>query len=278
MTIFLINNNIYLLSHSKEIKMRKKFNDHKQSLLKVLVFLFIQTISTNQVLAITPKGNNDNKNKRIVFILSAHHSGYWLPEVIKPYQDLTVNGYQVTFASPQGAPGHPAAFSQLSEKHRAIYRQIEPVLATPQPLKSIRSKDYEAIYFPGGSGPVFDLAGHPEVNRLVLEFYNENKIIAALCHGPAALTYVKLPNGERLITGLNITGKSNAEEPESAENWYPFLIENRFKAYGSNYSSGGPNQAYIVYDEPVLTGQNPQSTSLLSNKLINLLSNYKETK
>ena len=143
----------------------------------------------------------------------------------------------------------------------------------PLALKNLKSNDYDAVYFPGGAGPVFDLAGHPEVSRLTKSFYKENKIIAALCHGPAALAYVTLDNGKRLIEGRKLTGKSNAEEPEWAENWYPFLIENRFNKYGSFYSAAKPKEPYIVYDYPLLTGQNPQSTALLSEKLVNLLTN-----
>ncbi|TQV88554.1 type 1 glutamine amidotransferase domain-containing protein [Aliikangiella coralliicola] len=248
--------------------MRIKINNCVQSILKVLFLLMLQTL--------TP--TNAKAENKVLFVLSGHHSGYWLPEVIRPYKDLADNGYQVEFASPQGAAGHPKAESQLSPELKTVYRQIEEKISTPKSLKSINSDEYEAIYFPGGAGPVFDLAGHPEVSRLVNAFHQENKIIAALCHGPAALTYVKLKNGKRLIAGLRTTGKSNAEEPRWAEDWYPFLIEDKFKELGSKYSSGKPKQAYIVYDFPLLTGQNPQSTALLSQKLVSLLRNNTELK
>lgn len=243
--------------------MQIKTNRKIQSILKVLLVVMVQTIMMTNA--------NANVNKKVLIVLSAHESGYWLPEVIKPYKDLIDNGYEVEFASPQGQPGSPRAMGQLSNELKAVYRQIEDKMSTPKPLKNLVSEDYIAVYFPGGAGPVFDLAGHPEVNRLVNAFYQQDKIIAALCHGPAALVDVVLNNGKRLISGLKTTGKSNAEESSWAKSRYPFLIENKFQAYGSQYSSGKPKEAYVVYDFPLLTGQNPQSTALLSKNLIDLL-------
>jgi len=238
--------------------------------LAILLLALIQSITLSQAHSAEPQ-----RNKKVLFVLSAHSSGYWLPEVIKPYQDLTDNGYQVEFATPLGAQGKAMAASQLNSRLKKAYRRIESILASPRHLRHIESKDYLAIYFPGGAGPMFDLVDHPEVNRLVKAFHQEDKIIAALCHGPAALTYVTLENGEPLLSGLKITGKSNAEESFWARQRYPFLIEDKFKALGSHYSAAEPKEAHIVYDSPVLTGQNPQSTALLSKELIKLLKNNK---
>ena len=233
---------------------------------KIVLSILLLTLSQTIALAKTHKTNS------VLFILSAHHSGYWLPEVIEPYQLLKENGFNVEFASPQGAPGYPAAANQLSEEQLRIYDSIRPQISTPKPLKAVKSENYLAVFFPGGAGPVFDLPGHPQVNRLVNEFYDDEKVIAALCHGPAALAYVDLENGKRLIAGLKTTGKSNAEEFDSADSWFPFLIEDRFKQSGSAYSAAAPKTPYIVWDFPLLTGQNPESTTLLTNKLIALIS------
>lgn len=250
--------------------MRIIININVQLLLKVLSILLFQSL-------ITGHSQAANTNK-VLFVLSAHESGYWLPEVIKPYKDLTDNGYLVEFASPKGAAGHPRAKSQLSSNLLTVYSEITAQISRPKPLTSINSQAYKAVYFPGGAGPMFDLVGHPEVNRIVNDFYREDKIIAALCHGPAALTYVKLPNGNNLIAGKKMTGKSNAEESSWAKMRYPFLIENKFQELGSKYSAAKPKAAYVVYDYPLLTGQNPQSTTLLSTQLVKLLNNNQELK
>jgi putative intracellular protease/amidase len=243
-----------------------KTNNWILSVVKLLLLIAIQfAFSTNL------KADTATSKSKVLFVLSAHETGYWLPEVIKPYKDLTDNGYLVEFASPGGASGFPKARHQLSSTFRETYQQIVPQISNPMALKNVDSHGYRAIYFPGGAGPMFDLQGHPEVNRLVKEFYKDKKIISALCHGPAALTFVTLDNGKNLISGMKITGKSNAEESSWARQNYPFLIEDKFKSLNSIYTSAKPKGIHVVYDFPLLTGQNPQSTDLLSQKLVQLL-------
>lgn len=212
-------------------------------------------------------------NDKVLFILSADKHGYYLPEVVAPFEHIKKHGFDIEFASPGGSEGFPAALNRLSEQEKAIYQGMLSTtnIKTPKPLVDVRADDYVAFYVPGGSGPMFDLAQHAELKRLSLSFLAQNKIISAVCHGPAAFVDIKNEQGKYLVDGLKMTAKSNAEEGSWSRENYPFLLEDKFKAQGAYFSFAAPDEPYVVFDRGILTGQNPKSALPVAKRLIELL-------
>ena len=211
------------------------------------------------------------KNQKVLFILSASEHGYWLPEVLTPYQIQTDAGFAVEFASPAGDPGFQAGGSTMNEQEKHTLANLRSVLAKPLSLSAIDPVEYAALYVPGGAGPMFDLLNHPEVNRITAAMFESGKPVSADCHGPAAFVGVRLSNGELMVSGKKLTAKSNAEENEWARNNYPFLLEDKFKQINSQFSAAPPQEPWVVRDENLLTGQNPASSGPLAEALISLI-------
>ncbi|MEX0298000.1 MAG: type 1 glutamine amidotransferase domain-containing protein [Kordiimonas sp.] len=236
-----------------------------KKLLFVLCALSISSLSSTWA--------DDRKSNKVLFLLSTHHYGYWVPEVMEPYDSLTKNGYEVVFASAQGAPGYPNAVTRLNDELAKAYEALlaSGDISRPMKLVDVQVSDYAAVFVPGGWGPVFDLPNHPQVQRVLSEFYVQEKIVSAVCHGPAAFIGVKLPNGNPLIAGHEVTGKSNAEEGKWALKRFPYLIEDTFKKQGAVYSAAKPQKPYVVHDGFLLTGQNPASAKPLGDKLVEIL-------
>lgn len=212
-------------------------------------------------------------NDKVLFILSADKHGYYLPEVVAPFEHLKSKGFGVDFSSPQGSIGHPAAYNRLSEGEKKTYQEIIATtnIGSPFKLVDVKADDYVAFYVPGGAGPMFDLAQHPELKRLSLSFLAQNKIISAVCHGPAAFVGITDEQGKFLLEGVKVTAKSNAEEGAWARENYPFLLEDMFKAQGAHFSFAPPGEPYVVYDKGILTGQNPKSALPTAQRLAELL-------
>ncbi|MEM7705890.1 MAG: type 1 glutamine amidotransferase domain-containing protein [Pseudomonadota bacterium] len=212
------------------------------------------------------------KKPSVLFILSAHSEGYWLPEVVTPYKILTDAGFSVDFATPGGNQGIGAGGDMMSEEERLTRVSIADRLTKPLSLKVIQPQDYQALYVPGGAGPMFDLYDHPEVNRITAALFEEGKPVAADCHGPAAFAGVRLSNGVLMVRGKKLTAKSNAEEGEWARKNYPFLLEDKFNELSAHFSAAEPYQPWVVRDGNLLTGQNPASAAPLARVLVDMLS------
>lgn len=231
--------------------------------LTLLGWLLISAAPTAPVLA----GDSD----RILFILSAHEHGYWLPEVLTPYKILTDAGLDVDFASPAGAPGVQAGGDMMNDDERTTLRALGATLSTPLKLSDIDPTRYAALYVPGGAGPMFDLFDHPQVNRITANMYEDDKPVAADCHGPAAFAAVRLSNGELMIKDKMVTAKSNAEEGDWARANYPFLLEDKLKEATTQFSAAEPYEPWVVRDGNLLTGQNPASAGPLAIALLKSL-------
>jgi len=198
-------------------------------------------------------------------------TGWYLPEFAHPY-DVLADHFDITVASPKGGeapldPGSVQAFKDdkpsvnFLNKHKDLWQntvKLESLLG--------HAGEYEGIFFVGGHGPMFDLAVDETSHKLITEFYTHNKIISAVCHGPAALVAVKLPSGEYLLNGQSVTGFSNDEEDASdMTKLMPFLLEDEL-----NRASGGK---FVKADKPwgekvvvarggrLITGQNPVSAT-----------------
>lgn len=214
-----------------------------------------------------------NQNKKVLFIVSSDKSGFWLPEVVEPYFLLEQAGFKMDIASPLGGKGKASGASRLSHEQETWFlsSKLQNQLDGSIPLNEVMSNNYHAVYFAGGSGPMFDLLDNKQAQKITREIYERGGIISADCHGPAALINVKLTNGQRLIEGKNITAKANVEEGFWARSNYPFLLEDKIKLLGGIYSAGKKSKPHVVIDGRLITGQNPASAIPMAKSLIVML-------
>ena len=223
----------------------------------------------------------------ILFIVTSHaqlgdtgdRTGIWLEEVTTPYYVLTDAGHQVVFASPKGGqvPTDPRRLGDRS-KVPSVDRyfndsNLQAKLADARPIDGLMARDFDAVFFPGGHGPMFDLADHPEVARLVYFFTQRQKPVAAVCHGPAALLSARKPDGRWLFADKRLTGFSNEEETAvELADAMPFLLETRLKELGGDFSQAdAPFAAHVVVDGLLITGQNPASAQGVAEALLRAL-------
>lgn len=209
---------------------------------------------------------------------SDNKTGVWLGEMTDPYYEFVDAGYKVTMASPLGGEPPIDPMSKLTEHITASNRRFVDDEATQHQfsntlkLENIRACAFDGVFIAGGHGPLWDLARHPDVGRLLLEFVKEDKPIAAVCHGPAAL----LPLAQiypGYLLGKQLTAFSNTEETlVLRHNHIPFELESRLKEYGAEFSTAAvPFASHVVLDGQLITGQNPLSAAPTAKTMIELL-------
>lgn len=193
-------------------------------------------------------------------------TGYYLPEVTHPYFELEKAGLEIDIASPLGgkAPMDPSSRDLSDEANRKFLEQPSLVakLENTIALEKINPKEYGAILFAGGHGTMWDFADSKEINRITAQIFENQGVVAAVCHGPAALVNVKLSNGKFLVDGKHVTGFSNAEE-EAAKLTaiMPFLLQTTLEERNAKYESAPLWQKKVVVDGRLVTGQNPASAA-----------------
>ena len=217
--------------------------------------------------------------KAILMILTSHDTmdgtdkttGWWLEEMAVPYLLFREAGYEVTVASPKGgaAPMDPRSAGedyQNSDTRRFEKdAQAQQAVRETIPLASIRADDYDVLFFPGGHGPMYDLATDEDNTRITEEFYNSGKLVAAVCHGPAALLEARTVNGDPILQGKKVTCFSNTEEETvQLHTVVPFLLEERMKQAGGMFEKGEDWSSHVVVDGNLMTGQNPMSSRELA--------------
>lgn len=220
------------------------------------------------------KGKNHHETKqRILIVISSDTHGYWLPEVLEPYQLLQQAGFEVDIASPLGGKGKASGSFRLTSAQEKWFEQSSLFKKLPRSLAidQVKARDYQAIYFAGGSGPMFDFINNETMHKLTASIYQKGGIVSADCHGIAALLNVSLANGSRLITGKKLTAKANHEEGRWARNNYPFLLEDKITELGGLYSSKAKGKPHVVVDGRLITGQNPASAIPMTKQLIRKL-------
>jgi len=198
-------------------------------------------------------------------------TGWYLPEFAHPY-DVLKDHVKITIASPAGgeAPLDPSSVEASKDDKISVnfLKNSEPLWKTTEKLETFlgRAGEFEAIFFVGGHGPMFDLATDETSHKLINEFYTKNKIVSAVCHGPAALTHVKLASGGYLLDGQPVTGFSNSEEDAvGLTSAMPFKLEDALnKASGGKYvkaSEDWGKKVVVARDGRLITGQNPASAA-----------------
>jgi len=223
---------------------------------------------------------------KILMVLTSHDqlgatgrkTGFWLEEFAAPYYVFVDAGATVVLASPKGGqppldPKSDEPDAQTDSTRR--FSQDGPAkaaLAHTVPLGGVNADDFDAVFFPGGHGPLWDLAEDRDSTRLIEHTLGANKPLAAVCHAPAVLRHAKDPNGGPLVLGRSVTGFSNTEEEAvQLTEVVPFLVENELKRLGGVYSKGPDWAPYILNDGFLITGQNPASSAPAAQALLALL-------
>ncbi|MGJ7485279.1 type 1 glutamine amidotransferase domain-containing protein [Variovorax sp. LT2P21] len=199
-------------------------------------------------------------------------TGFFFPEVAHPFEVFDAAGIAVEYASPLGGTPPEDGYDENDAAQRA-FRESPSIrrMSRSRKLSEVDVRDYDAIFFPGGLGPMVDIAKDPDVKQAVLRAWNAGKIVAAVCHGPAALLGVTLDDGSPLVRGRRLTGFSNAEEDGYAKTDVPFLLEDALRAEGADYDATAPWQSKVVVDGRLMTGQNPASSSALAQAMVSAL-------
>jgi len=204
---------------------------------------------------------------------SGKPTGLWLEEFAVPYAMLRDAGYPVEVVTPAGGAVPIDPRSQPDAAKQQKWQQAIQRLTDTEPLAAVKSDAFAAIFVPGGHGAMFDLADDPAVAKLIGQFYQQNKPIAAVCHGPAALVNVIDKNGTPLVSGKRLTAFSNAEEHAVAlAEDMPFLLESRLRNLGADVVVSPLFTAHAVRDGNLITGQNPASSQQTAELLLELLS------
>ena len=209
---------------------------------------------------------------------TGHKTGFWIEEFATPYYVLADAGVQVTIVSPKGGQPPIDPKSELADNQTASTRRfdadapLKEKLAHTLKLSEVKVDEYDAVFYPGGHGPLWDLTNDENSIKLIENFYNQNKPIAFVCHAPGVLLKVKLPNGEHLVKGKEITGFSDSEEEAvQLTQIVPFLLEDELKKLGAHYSKGPDWDSYVKVDGLLITGQNPNSSEAAAKELIKIL-------
>ncbi|MCD8435358.1 type 1 glutamine amidotransferase domain-containing protein [Tenacibaculum dicentrarchi] len=266
----------------------------------VIIFPMISAIIFGMILISSCKTANNNnsenseakkiitktKKMNILFVLTSHDklgntdkkTGFWVEEFASPYYALLDKGATITIATPKGgvAPIDPSSDSpDTATKATERFNKdvaVKAKIANTEVLSSINADDFDAVFYPGGHGPLWDLAEDVTSIALIEDFNNQNKPIAFVCHAPAALKEVKNADGTPLVNGKKVTGFTNSEEQAvGLTDIVPFLVEDMLTKNGGIYSKKDNWNTYAIQDGNLITGQNPASSELVADKLINSL-------
>ena len=223
---------------------------------------------------------------KILIVLTSHDrlgdtgkkTGFWLEEFAAPYYVLKDAGAAITLASPKGGQPPLDPKSDLSENLTELTKRFrtdtaaQAELANTKKLAGVSAADFDAVFYPGGHGPMWDMPDNPTSIALIEAFVQTGKPVGAVCHAPAAFVNVRGKEGEYLVKGKRVTGFTNAEEKAvGLTEVVPFLLEDRLKERGALYSKGANWAPYVQADGMLVTGQNPASSGPAAKELLTLL-------
>jgi len=226
------------------------------------------------------------KAKKILFVLTSHEAlgdtgkktGFWIEEFAAPYYLLKDKGVEVTLASPKGGQPPIDPKSELPDYQTPATERFnadietQEILAKTIKLATVNEADYDAVFYPGGHGPLWDLADDVHSIALIESFITNGKPVSAVCHAPAIFKNTKNEDGTFLVNGKKVTGFSNTEEDAvQLTDVVPFLVEDMLKENGGLFSKGDDWTPYAVEDGLLITGQNPASSALVAELLFKKL-------
>jgi putative intracellular protease/amidase len=209
---------------------------------------------------------------------SGRKTGFWLEEFAAPYYVFKDAGATIALASPQGGQppldpksDEPDAQTEATHRFKAD-DAAQKLLAHTQKLADVSAEKFDAVFYPGGHGPLWDLANSATSVALIEQMLREGKPVVAVCHAPGILRDAKAADGTPLVQGQQVTGFTNAEEAAAGlTDVVPFLVEDMLKAHGGVYSKSANWQPYVVRDGLLITGQNPASSKPAARALLKLL-------
>ncbi len=222
---------------------------------------------------------------KILMVLTSHDklgdtgakTGFWLEEFAAPYYVLKDAGAAITLASPKGGqppldPKSDAADAQTADTARFRADKVAvAALARTEVLASVQADGFDAVFYPGGHGPMWDLAEDADSKRLIEAFATMGRPVAAVCHAPAVFRHT-MAQGKPLVSGRRVTGFTNSEEAGvGLTDVVPFLLEDMLKAKGGLYEKGADWASFVVVDGMLITGQNPASSKAAAQELVKLL-------
>ncbi|MFV8225639.1 type 1 glutamine amidotransferase domain-containing protein [Christiangramia aquimixticola] len=250
----------------------------------ILALGFTSLTATSQTKPV--KNDAEKAKKNVLFVLTSHDelgdtgekTGFWIEEFAAPYYNLLDKGVNITVASPKGgqAPIDPRSKANASQteatKRYFNDKKVQEVIANTVKLDKVNASDYDAVFYPGGHGPLWDLAEDKTSIKLIETFNSQKKPIAFVCHAPGVLKDVKNENGEALVKGKKVTGFTNEEEKAvQLTEVVPFLLEDMLKEHGAIFSQAENWTPYSVQDGNLITGQNPASSGEVAEKLYKAL-------
>ena len=225
--------------------------------------------------------------KKILMVLTSHaelgntgkKTGFWIEEFAAPYYVFKDAGLEITLASPNGGqpPIDPSSeladFVTESTKRFDNDDEVQQQLANTHTLSSIKQDDYDAVFYPGGHGPLWDLSKSTDSIKLIESFLQADKAVATVCHATAVLLDVKDSSGEFVVKGKAVSGFTNSEEDAvQLTDIVPFLLEDELIKRGADYQKTADWHAFAVQDGLLISGQNPASSELAAQKLLAHLS------
>lgn len=221
--------------------------------------------------------------KNVLMVLTSHaelgntgeKTGFWVEEFAAPYYSFIDAGITVTLASPAGGqpPIDPKStmpdFQTEATQRYEADASAKALMANTTKLADVNATDFDAVFYPGGHGPLWDLTDNIVSIQLIESFLNANKPVAAVCHATAALLNIKNSSGELIVKNKAITGFTNSEEEAvQLTDVVPFLLEDELIARGANYQKESDWSAFAIQDGLLITGQNPASSELTAQKLL----------
>lgn len=223
---------------------------------------------------------------KILMVLTSHDklgntgekTGFWLEEFAAPYYVFKDAGAAITLASPRGGqpPLDPKSDDPASQTESTLRFKADPaaqaVLASTLKLREVSAGDFDAVFYPGGHGPLWDLAEDASSIALIEAMLAAGKPVASVCHAPGVLRHPKTPDGTPVVKGKAVTGFTNTEEQAvGLTQVVPFLVEDMLKQNGARYSKLADWQPYVVTDDLLITGQNPASSEPAAKALLEKL-------
>ncbi|TDL30632.1 type 1 glutamine amidotransferase domain-containing protein [Jeotgalibacillus sp. S-D1] len=200
-----------------------------------------------------------------------HPTGLWLSEFAEPYVEFKKNNIEVTVVSPKGG-GIPLDPNSLEGEQPSEWKEAEEKLLQTEQLSSVVFDHFDGVFLPGGHGTMFDLPNEPHLQDGLAHFAENNKVIGAVCHGPAGFVDVELSDGTFLVKNKKMTAFTDEEEKETGlDSFMPFLLQSKLEEQGAHFVAQGNWADHVVKDGKFITGQNPQSSQKTAEAFVQAL-------